>query len=194
MCILVKSNNTIKLVPISGGRPISTHINNCKLAPYRDQHLLFSETSANSKNATSTAVPDPNFFRYSKLDLGASLNDDDSPSDEQAEPNAPLSHPNSGPESSSEESPPPPPVPPRTPSASEDGARALPGPDSPTLSSSSGTGYRQDEPPGPPRTRAKAQKPGRELPPLPGLGHDRLPLERWLNKKKKQLQDKITDK
>ena len=89
VCILVKPNNTIKLVPISGGRPISTHINNCKLAPYRDQHLLFSEPSVNNEETTSTAVPDPNFFRYSKHDSDSFPFNDDSPSDEQFEPSAP---------------------------------------------------------------------------------------------------------
>ena len=45
-----------------------------------------------------------------------------------------------------------------------------------------------------PRTRTAAKEPGKALPPLPGLGHDKLPLERWLNKKKRQLQGKNSDK
>ena len=49
---------------------------------------------------------------------------------------------------------------------------------------------RHDEPPGPPRTRAVARVPGNELPALPGIAHDRLPIERALNKIKKVIKPK----
>ena len=198
VCIANKQNDTIKLVPISGGRPISTHVNNCKLAPYREQHLLFSEPSTGDEIDKSIAHPDPNFFRYSKHDSSPSPLEDDSPvvRDEPVEPNAPPDR-NDSTEGSRSPSPPPPEVLPGpstgpNPAAPRDGARPrLP---TPSSSGSSGTGYRQNEPAGPPRTRTAAKEPGKALPPLPGLGHDKLPLERWLNKKKRQLQGKTTDK
>ena len=198
VCIANKQNDTIRLVPIAGGRPISTHVNNCKLAPYREQHLLFSEPNSGGETDKSNAPSDPNIFRYSKHDSSPSPLEDDSPitRDEPAEPNAPPDVDNS-----TEEPQPPFPPPPEvvagpstdsTPAAPRDGARPrLP---TPSSSGSSGSGYRQNEPAGPPRTRTAAKEPGKALPPLPGLGHDKLPLERWLNKKKRQLQGKDTDK
>ena len=48
-------------------------------------------------------------------------------------------------------------------------------------------GLRQDDPPGPPRTRAAARVPWQELPTLPGIAHDRLPIERALKKLKKVI-------
>ena len=51
-------------------------------------------------------------------------------------------------------------------------------------------GLRQNDPPGPPRTRAAAKVPGQELPALPGIAHDRLPIERALKRIKKVIKPK----
>ena len=146
MCI----RDSIKLVPIAGGRPISTHVNNCKLAPYRELHLLFSEPSSGDEVDKSITYPDANVFRYSKHDSSPSPLEDDSPitRDEPDEPNAPPDIDNS----TEDSRPPSPPSPevvagPSTdpnPAASRDGARPrLP---TPSSSGSSGSGYRQNEP------------------------------------------------
>ena len=198
VCVANKQNDTIRLVPIAGGRPISTHVNNCKLAPYREQHLLFSEPDSQGKANDSDTHSDPNIFRYSNHDSSPSLLEDDSPNsrDELAEPNAPPDEDDPA-EEPLPPSPPAPevvagPSPDPTPGTSQGGAR--PRVPTPSSSESSGSGYRQNEPAGPPRTRTAAREPGKALPPLPGLGHDKLPLERWLNKKKRQLQGKTSDK
>jgi len=110
---------------MTGGRAISMHKNNCKLAPQRFQHLLFPDGT----------IPEPN------------------------EP------PDTNP-----------------PNPQDPGPEPEPGPLDPRL--------RHEEPPGPPRTRAAARAPGNELPALPGIAHDKLPIERAINKLKKTLQPK----
>ena len=131
-------------------------------ASHRSQHLNFNDPEPEinieqEEDSASSKHP----FRFSAFDSRDALYDDfnyDRTTDEPHEP--PDTH-----------SDPPTPEPPED--HDPETARAPLDP-----------GLRQDEPPGPPRTRAAAKVPGQELPTLPGIAHDRLPIERALKKKK----------
>ena len=70
-CIEELSNGNIRLVPMNGGRTISIHKNNCKLAPHRSQHLSFDEPEPTTR--------DP--VRFSSIDAPVPFDDtpDDTP-------------------------------------------------------------------------------------------------------------------
>ena len=161
ICIEEMSNGNLKLAPMTGGRAISMHKNNCKLAPQGFQHLLFDDPDPETDQSEP---PDPDPFRFSAQDFTPTLDDttDDTPDGTIPEPNEP---PDTNP-----------------PNPQDPGPEPEPGPLDPRL--------RHEEPPGPPRTRAAARAPGNELPAMPGIAHDKLPIERAINKLKKTLQPK----
>ena len=77
-CIEELSNGNIKLVPINGGRTISVHKNNCKLAPHCSQHLSFDEPEP-EQDIPNPAVPTKDPFGFSSVNPPISF--DDTPDD-----------------------------------------------------------------------------------------------------------------
>ena len=132
------SNGNLKLAPTTGGRTITMHKNNCKLAPQRFQHLLFSDPEPETDDSDQ---PDPEPFRFSAQDFTPTFDDttDDTPEGTIPEPNEPPDDNLPNPQDP-EPDPEPDPIDPR---------------------------LRHEEPPCPPRTRAAARAPGNELPALP---------------------------
>ena len=173
-CLEELSNGNIRLAPLNGGRTISVHKNNCKLAPHRSQHLTFDESDTDlERPETDADLTISNPFRFSAIDCPTPVEDahDDALDDRDRTPPEPVEPPDPGPDTDQH----PDPEGPNTPAP---GAAARYPAD---------PGLRQTEPPGPPRTRAAARVPGQELPALPGIAHDRLPLERMLHKLKKRV-------
>ena len=168
-CLEELSNGNLKLVPMTGGRTITIHKNNCKLAPQRFQHLNFDDPETETDD---NEAPESDPFRFSAQNPSVSFDDltDYTPPGTNPEPTNPPD--------------PLPPDPPDTdPTLAPD---PNPGPGPAPLD----PGLRQNEPPGPPKTRAAARVPGHELPALPGIAHDRLPIERALKKIKKVVKPK----
>ena len=129
------------------------------------QHLNFDDPEPESEELE---IPERDPFRFSAQD--APLLFDDTPDN---------THDRTTPESTD----PPDPDPPTEPPGPRD-PEPEPGP------APLDPGLRQDDPPGPPRTRAAARVPGQELPALPGIAYDRLPIERALKKIKKVIKPK----
>ena len=160
------------------------HKNNCKLAPYRSQHLLSNEPDSTNPPPSLPSAR----FKYSSYDPPLPGDEEPIEADVSDEPDTPPAtgpppEPSSGPSTPPEDSDtgnqdyipsaPPAPDPP-----DDGGARARFPPTMPT-------DYRQNEGPGPPRTRFRATAPGQELPSLPGIGYDKTSLERFLAKQLK---------
>ena len=97
ICVEILKNNNIALNPLSGGKIIHTHIDNCKIVPLRPDHLILNPLPSLS-NIPSTA----NDFCYS--DHTAKTFDS---TDEDNAPTPPSRPPTARPPS-----PPPPPSPP----------------------------------------------------------------------------------
>ena len=163
-CLEELSNGNIRFVPLNGGQTITIHKNNCKLAPHRFQHLTFDETESDQELPDNdNTISDP--FRFSSIDCPTLFDDTHDDAFDNTDRTTP--EPEEPPDPNRED-----------PNAPVPGA-AAPYPTDP--------GLRQNDPPGPPRTRAAARAPGQELPALPGIAHDRLPLECMLHKLKKQV-------
>ena len=203
VCLQEGKNGNLHLLPIGGGRTIHVHKNNCKLAPYRSQHLLAHE-DPDLPEDNSPLPPSKNRFKYSAFDPqildegetpeadvsdelnppageGAGLEDPDiempSPPGSPGTPDPPPDHRPTAPPMPPD-LPPIPTVPPAPGPNTETGSGTRPKPP-PVMP----TDYRQNEPPGPPRTRRAAQAPHMELPDLPGIGYEKTSLERFLSKK-----------
>ena len=167
-CLEELSNENIRLAPLNGGRTITVHKNNCKLAPHRSQHLDFDEPETDPE-LPSTDLTISNPFRFSSIDYPIPIDDAHDDALDNTDRTTPKPEEPPDPEPDDEHEDPTAPVP---------GAAARDPLD---------PGLRQADPPGPPRTRAAARIPGQELPALPGITHDRLPLERMLHKLKKRV-------
>ena len=126
-CLEEMSNGNLKLASMAGGRTITIHKNNCKLAPQRFQHLHFADPEPETNN---TEQPDPDPFRFSAQDFPTFFDDstNDTPKGTIPEPNEPPD--------------------PDLPDPQDPDPEPEPGPLDP--------GLRHDEPPGPPCTRAAA--------------------------------------
>ena len=98
ICVEILKNNNIALNPLSGGKIIHTHIDNCKVVPLRPDHLILNPLPTPLSNAASTA----NDFCYSEHAAKTFDGTD--------EDNAPTPPPR--PPNSRSPSPPPPPSPP----------------------------------------------------------------------------------
>ena len=145
-----------------------------KLAPHRSQHLTFNEPDTDlERPETDADLTISNPFRFSAIDCPTPVEDalDDALDDRDRTPPEPVEPPDPNPDTDQH----PDPEGSNTPAP---GAAARYPAD---------PGLRQSEPPGPPRTRAAARVPGQELPALPGIAHDRLPIERMLHKLKKRV-------
>ena len=112
-CLEELSNGNIRLVPLNGGRTITVHKNNCKLAPHCSQHLTFDETETDLELPDTNTDPTiSNPFRFSSIDCPTPIDDahddaldnsdrtttepeeapdpDPEPDPEQEDPNAPA--------------------------------------------------------------------------------------------------------
>ena len=184
VCLHEGKNGNLHLLPIGGGKTIHVHKNNCKLAPYRSQHLLANEPDPDAKT-NPLSLPSTK-FKYSSFDPPLPGDEEPAEADVSDEPDTPPVS-NSPPDPDTGPSTPPedsgnqdytPSAPPAPDPPDDGGARARVPPPMPT-------DYRQNEGPGPPRTRFRAKTPGQELPSLPGIGYDKTSLERFLAKQLK---------
>ena len=75
-CLGELSDGNLKSVPMTGGRTITIHKNNCKLAPHRFQHLSFDDPEPESEDLE---IPERDPFRFSAQDTPLLF--DDTPDD-----------------------------------------------------------------------------------------------------------------
>ena len=74
-CIGFGKNGNLILEPMKGGKTLSVHKNNCKMAPFREQFYdLITENEPTPQRISSRRVPNAKLFKYSAFDNPNILN------------------------------------------------------------------------------------------------------------------------